>query len=233
MTSRRTRCQQVELVEPQAIGDALEVVDEGLERQIGRVPVRQPVAALVIPDQRPAGAKFLDPVPPQRAVPIIFQMVEPIGGLDQRRALAGDRECELGAVGRRAMADLLGRQVGSLHAASARLLFRFDLPPPRRRRLAELALERAVERRLAVEADRISDVGGVLLAVAQHVGGDPHPPPGAVTHRRFAEQLDEALPKHAARHAGFAREALDVDLLGVAAMDDRQRLGDGWVGEAA
>ena len=163
----------------------------------------------------------------------MLDMVEPVGRLDQRRALADHRIGQASAVLRRAIADHLLRAGPAARASCARLLLVLDPPAPGRRRLAIFALERAVERRLAVEADGIGDVGGVVLAVAQHVGGHPHPPPRAITHRRLAEQLDEALAEHGARHACLARESLDVELFGVAPVDDRQRLRHRRVGEPA
>src|SRR5687768_13377876 len=77
----------------------------------------------------------------------------------------------------------------------------FDPLLPGDRRLAIFALERAVERSLAVEPDSIGDVGGVLLLVAKHVRRDPHPPFGAVPHRGFAEQRGKALPEDRARNS--------------------------------
>ncbi len=225
--------QQVEAFELEAIGDAFEVVDEGLERQVGRIPVAEAVAALVVADERAAARELLDPVPPQRAVPVVLDMVEPVRGLDRRRPLAGHRISEPRAVARRAIEHLLRRQVAAQQRLRAFLLLGLDPAPPGRRRDSIFALERAVERGLAVEADRISDVGGVLLAVAQHVRRHAHPPARAIAHRRLAEQLAEPLSEHGARDSRLAGQALDVEILGVALVDDRQRLRHRRVGKSA
>src|SRR4029079_4759997 len=103
------------------------------------------------------------------------------------------------------VADWLRRQRAPLRSIAPRLLLGLNPPPPGRRRHSELALERPVERGLALEADRVGDVGHAIPAVAQHVGCDPHPPAGAIAHRRLADQLDEPLTKDGARYAGLAR----------------------------
>src|SRR3982750_2229668 len=101
----------------------------------------------------PAG-QMLDPVPPDGALPVMIEMVEPVRRLDQRRTLAGRRESQPGPVPGGAVADdLLGKLRGRIAVRQ-----RLDLIPaaPGRGWLAIFALERAVERRLAVEPDRIS-----------------------------------------------------------------------------
>ena len=72
---------------------------------------------------------------------------------------------------------------------------------PRARRHADLALERARERGLALVADLERDVDHLRVRVAQQARGELHPPPRQVLHRRLADEVDEALVERRARQA--------------------------------
>ena len=98
---------------------ALEVVDEGFEREVPHVPVGQAVAARIVADEPVVGGHRREEVLPDRAFPIVLEVIEPVGGLDQRRpvadarvgnarAVAGPAELDLLAQGRR-RPDLLAR----------------------------------------------------------------------------------------------------------------------------
>ena len=217
---------------PAAFDDAFEVVDEGLERDLRRVPVGHAVRALIVADERMAARELVKPVAPDRALPVLLEMIEPVGRLHQRRPFAHDRKGQPGPVLGAGVADDLLRQSG-VRELGAFLRFLLDLPAPGRRRLAKFALEGAGERGLRIEAHRISDVRRVLLAVAKHVGGHAHPPPRAVPHRRLADQLGKFLAEDGARNARLAREFLYVQVFGIAAVDDRQRLADRRVRQSA
>src|SRR5258705_5825420 len=108
----------------------------------------------------------------------MLDVVEPIGRLDQRRTRSGDRIGQPGPVARGAIANVLRRQLArrGLHP---RLLFGLDPLAPGRRRFAIFALERAVESRLAVEADRLADTGGGFRSLAPPIFPPPHSPPRA------------------------------------------------------
>jgi hypothetical protein len=94
-------------LEPNHVHHGLEVAHPALERQIGRVPVTEPAAALVIPDDRAAGGELHQERTPDRALPVVFQVAEPVGRLDQRRSFAGRRIRQTNPVGRLAEPDLL------------------------------------------------------------------------------------------------------------------------------
>ena len=73
-------------------------VDPALEREIAHVPVGHPAAALVVADEAEVLGEEPDPVPPDRALPLVLEMRQPVGGLDQQRAGAGLGPGELDAV---------------------------------------------------------------------------------------------------------------------------------------
>ncbi len=104
--------EQREALEARGVDDGLEVADEGVEGDVVTVPVGQAVAALVVAQQRVALGQPADHVPPDRALPVELQVVQPVGGLDERGPLPGGRPGNAGAVGGRAEPDLL------LHGAS-------------------------------------------------------------------------------------------------------------------
>ena len=112
--SDRDRCtladpEQVEFLDAGGVHHALEVVDEGFERDFRRIPVGHAVGALVIADQRVAGRELLEPVPPDGALPVMLEMVEPIRGLHERRPLAHHGIGQTGPVLRVRIAHLLLR----------------------------------------------------------------------------------------------------------------------------
>ena len=88
--------EQREPVEAGRLDHALEVAHEGVERDVVDVPVGQAVAARVVADQPVLGGERLQQMAPDRALPIVFQMIEPVGGLEQRRSVVRPRRrrCE-------------------------------------------------------------------------------------------------------------------------------------------
>ena len=70
------------------IEDRAQVGDEVLEGDGGRVPVGEAVAASVVPDEAAAAAEQLEPVRPDRTLPVDLEMAQPVGRLDQRRSIA-------------------------------------------------------------------------------------------------------------------------------------------------
>jgi hypothetical protein len=65
------------------LDDAFKIADKCLERYIFDNPIGESVATLIIPDQLVICGKFMKQSAPDRALPIIFEMIEPIGCLDQ------------------------------------------------------------------------------------------------------------------------------------------------------
>ena len=99
--------EQREALEPARIDDALQVGDHRLEGKVGHVPVRQAVAALVVANKRVPLRQAVDPVLPDRALPVELEVRHPVGRPNDRRARARQRVGDPHAVGRRAEADLL------------------------------------------------------------------------------------------------------------------------------
>ncbi len=93
--------EQRESVEACGIGDELEVGDLGLERDIGVVtPVGQPRAADIVAIQAMVSRQGTEPVLPCRALPVEFEVIEPVRGLEQWRAVSGGGIRKLDTVGR-------------------------------------------------------------------------------------------------------------------------------------
>ena len=80
---------------------------ERFERQIDDITVRETVATTVIPDEIVAGREEAKQRPADRIVPLVFEMIEPGRGTNERRSLpdAGDRKIE--TIRRAAERDLL------------------------------------------------------------------------------------------------------------------------------
>lgn len=80
------------------VDDRLQVGDEGLQRDIRRILVGQTTAALVVSHQRPVPGQVAHPVLPDRAVPLVVEVRDPMGGPHQRRAAADRGVRDTGAV---------------------------------------------------------------------------------------------------------------------------------------
>ena len=76
----------------------LEVLDPAVEREVADVPVGHPAAALVVAHEAEVVAEEADPVAPDRALPVVFEVAQPVRGLDQHWARAGLGPGELHAV---------------------------------------------------------------------------------------------------------------------------------------
>src|SRR6185295_655463 len=85
----------------------LQVFDPPLERQLARLPIRHPAAALVPPEEMEVVGKEPDPMPPDRALPLILEVAQPVRGLDQAGARPRLGPGQLDAVARAQVPDLL------------------------------------------------------------------------------------------------------------------------------
>jgi len=94
-------------VKRRRIHDGLEIPHPSVHRQITDLPVGQPAAGLVIADERVGPAELFEPVPPDRVLPVVLKMREPVRGLDDRRPTTVGRVGEAQAVRRGAEADPL------------------------------------------------------------------------------------------------------------------------------
>src|SRR5216684_2825785 len=108
----------------QAIGvnDALEITHERLEGNILHVPVGETISPLVVADQPVSRGDRLKHVAPDRTLPVIFQMVEPVRGLHQRWPLADRGVGDSHPVGRGTELNLLPQSPGSRPGAVRRSL---------------------------------------------------------------------------------------------------------------
>ena len=101
-------------VEAGAVHHRLQVAHPGVEAELASVPVGQAVAAGVVAPELMLAGEPVQEVTPDRALPVVFQVVHPVGGLHQRRAAAhhgvGDPRPAL----RAAEADLLVQILGPL-----------------------------------------------------------------------------------------------------------------------
>src|SRR6186997_2193946 len=93
--------EQRESIEARGIRDELQVGDLGLERDIRVVtPVGQPRAADIVAIQAMVSRQGTEPVLPCRAFPVEFEVIEPVRGLEQWRAVSGGGIRKLDTVGR-------------------------------------------------------------------------------------------------------------------------------------
>ena len=81
---------------PDGFDHGFEVAHKRRERDVGHVAISQTVAAPVIADQAAAVRQMLQQRRPDRALPVIFDVGEPIGDFDQRDSDAdrGEREVD-------------------------------------------------------------------------------------------------------------------------------------------
>jgi hypothetical protein len=104
--------EQVEALQAGGIDHAGQIVDERIEADFRRVPVGHAVGALVVANQAMPIQELAHPVPPQRALPVMLEVVEPIGCLHHRWPVADRRPGQPRAVMRGAIAYGLFGQLG-------------------------------------------------------------------------------------------------------------------------
>jgi hypothetical protein len=113
--------QEREPVETEVVDDGCQVLHPGVERKDGDVVVGQAAAALVVAHERVLAGQADEPVTPHRALPVVVEMGDPVGGPHQRWAGADGGVGEPRAVGCCAEVDLLAQFGGS---PERHLLFR-------------------------------------------------------------------------------------------------------------
>ena len=123
---------QREAVQPEVVDHGLQVLQPRAERQVGDVVVGQAASPLVVAHQHVLAGQPDEPVAPHRALPVVVEMGDPVGGPHQWRARADGGVGEPGAVGSGAEADLLTELGGNrkLHPFRriAQLIDRGDEP---------------------------------------------------------------------------------------------------------
>jgi hypothetical protein len=80
--------QQREAWDLRRVDHRLEIRNEGVERDVIDGPIRQPVAAGVVPDQRMLPGELAIEMPPDWAFEVVFQVSHPVARLHQRRSPA-------------------------------------------------------------------------------------------------------------------------------------------------
>ena len=94
-------------LQPRRFHDRLQIGEAALKGKIVHLPGRQPAAAHVVAYQGMAPRKAGKPVIPDRALPLILEVTEPVGDLDQRRPAAHRGVGDLRAIRHLAETDLL------------------------------------------------------------------------------------------------------------------------------
>jgi hypothetical protein len=84
-----------------------QVRDLSFERDLARAPIRQTAPSAVVANERVTSTELREPVAPDGASPVVLEVREPVGHLDDRRPLAVESVGEADAVLRAAEADLL------------------------------------------------------------------------------------------------------------------------------
>ena len=87
----------------------LQVLDRALERGRAHVPVAHAAAALVVADEPEMLGEKVDPMAPDRALPLVLEVRQPVGGFDQQRARPRFRPGDLGPVSGVHIPDSLSR----------------------------------------------------------------------------------------------------------------------------
>ena len=90
------------------VDHCLEVGQLPVERQIRGVPVGHPAAALVVAHEPEVSREELHPVTPDRALPLVFEMAQPVRRLDDGGAGAGLGPRQPDTVARSQETDALG-----------------------------------------------------------------------------------------------------------------------------
>ena len=89
--------------------DGFEVIVIFVERKINAFPIGETAAPPIKPHERVALRELRKPRPPNRAVPIGFEMMQPMLHPDQQRARTANRVGDPGSIATDAEADLLRR----------------------------------------------------------------------------------------------------------------------------
>src|SRR5262249_51363079 len=90
-----------------SVDDRFQVANECLEGNLLDVPIRKAVAPRVISDKTVIARQPTENVAPNRTVPIVFEMAEPVRCLNERRSLPHCCICNANPVGRGAESNLL------------------------------------------------------------------------------------------------------------------------------
>src|SRR5262249_58897167 len=72
-----------ELPRSSGFDHGLKIADPGAHRDVIGFPAGEPVGALIVTNDGVPAREFGDPVAPDRAVPFVFQMIEPVRRLNQ------------------------------------------------------------------------------------------------------------------------------------------------------
>src|SRR5215510_1757121 len=98
---------QREAVQAGRFDNAFEIMHKSFERDIVDVPIGKPVAAFVVTDQSMLSGKLAEEIAPDRTLPVVFEMVEPVSGLDQRRTVSSHGVGDPDAIARSAKVNFL------------------------------------------------------------------------------------------------------------------------------
>ena len=99
--------EQSEAVDAYGVHHCLEVCHPRVDREVADLTVRQAAPALVVPDQRVAGGEPLEPMPPDRALPVELEVRQPGCRPYDRRPVPVHRVGESHTIGCGAKPDLL------------------------------------------------------------------------------------------------------------------------------
>ena len=124
--------EQREPLDTDRVHDELEVVDPGVEAEVVHVPVGQAAPTLVVADQPVPLGEAVEPVRPDRAVPLQFEVGQPVRRLDQWRSVAGFGVGDADAVRRRRSSGCPAAAPRSTGGAPTRVIARPARSPGQR-----------------------------------------------------------------------------------------------------
>src|SRR3984893_15895734 len=100
-------------VETEGVNHCFEVAHERLERNLRHIPVRKAATALVIADETELRRQAGQQRRPDRALPIVLDVVEPVAHLDHRHTVSGGCDSKIHPIRRSKETYILRRCVTS------------------------------------------------------------------------------------------------------------------------
>src|SRR5262245_64569856 len=78
-----------EALDADCVDYCFQIRDLRRQPKVGDLPVGQPAAPRIVANELPATRKVAEPVAPDRALPVEFEVRQPVRSLDERRTGAG------------------------------------------------------------------------------------------------------------------------------------------------
>src|SRR5262249_54832767 len=77
--------EQRKTLDADCVHHGFQIAHPGIEGELRDIPIRQPASALVIANESMPARKLGEPMAPDRAAPIVLEVRQPVGNLDEGR----------------------------------------------------------------------------------------------------------------------------------------------------